>query len=277
MAMRRPRRVLRRSRRRPLRRSRPTLRRTFRKRTVRDRFQATSDINRGGWNFVKKPRLSYSQYRRKLWDSSNSEHKYRSNNCLPFTLVTGSFPQQMTVYWAARTFDSGGGNRFWQPAGGLVTGNEVPTTTDFGGGDIFVRGGVHRIAFSALSSNTHPTRVITWLCRTTSNGNIPSNPFVVSQGWDPSLPDPALAATSPDRDVYRFYKFWGCQETMLKPGESFERSVPHKCQKIDQDQHINLRERDFWIIAVQNPATTAGNTVAAMISWNLSFTADRVI
>lgn len=274
MAMRRMRRFRRRSR--PFRRT--TLRRRYgrkRPRSLRDRFQATSDINRGGWNFKRK-RFNPKAYRKALWRSSEAGQKYRTANAVASILATPLNRFNMNAYWIARIQDSGGGSRFWQDAGGLYVGNEVPVTTDFGGSDLFIRGGVTRILFSNPIGG-FPVRVCTWLAKTTQNGTPPANPFGVPQGWDPSLPDEALLPTDPNRDVYKFYTFWGAQDTILKPGEVFERSVPIKAQKVDQDQWINTRGRDFWIVAVQNVATNNTLSVDCTTSWNASFTGDRVV
>lgn len=251
------------------------MKRYGRRRVLRDTFQATSDINRGGFNFKRK-RFSPRKWARDNWKASESAQKFRSHNAIPSLFATPAPYQQCAVYFAARVPDSGGGNRFWQVAGGLVTNNDVPATTDYGGGDLFIRGGVSRIQVSNSVANDNPVKVVTWLARTTVNGNIPTNPFTVSHGWDPSLPDPALLATDPNRDVYKLYKFWGCQETMLKPGESFERAVKIRSQKIDQDQWIGLRGRDFWIILVQSTTGATADQVQVSFAWNLSFTADRI-
>lgn len=269
MRYRRPRRIV--------RRRRFVKRRPFqRRRLVRDTFQATSDINRGGWNF-KRRRFNPTKWKRDMWKSSNAAQKYRSQNALPFTVSTPTAYQQCNVIFVARIPDAGGGSRFWQVAGGLVTNNDTPATTDFGGGDFFLRGGLSRLQITNPSTVDNPVRVSTWLCRTTVNGGIPVNPFTVSHGWDPSLPDPALLATNPDRDVYKFYKFWGCQDVLLKPGETFERVTPIKAQKVDQDQWIGLRNRDFWIILVQSTSGVTSDQLQISAAWNTSFTGDRVV
>lgn len=263
-------------RRRPVRsRRRYGMKRFGRRRVRRDYFQATSDINRGGFNFLRKKRLPYKVWAKRMFKSSDVQQKYRSNNSIPGSASAAVTPQQQNIYISAIVPDSGGGNRFWQVAGGLVTNNDTPTTTDFGGGDLFIRGGVCRICFN--NNGNENVKVTTWRLKTTVNGGLPTTPFVTSQGWDPSLPDPALLSTDPNRDVYKLYKFWGAREVMLKPGESFERAEKIRAQKVDQDQWINLRSRDFWCIAVENIENITATTLNIVQSWNLSFTGDRVI
>lgn len=274
MAMRRMRRFRRRSR--PFRRS--TLRRSRfsgRKRSRFDGFAASTDVNTARINFKRK-RFNPKRYRRQLWRASESAQKFRSNNIGTTLLANAASPQQGQVYWLACVPDAGGGARFWQVAGGLITNNDTPATTDFGGGDLFIRGGVCTLTISTALANTQAVKVIVWRARTTVNGNIPSNPYTVSQGWDPSLPDPALLATDPNRDVYKLYKAFGMMEVMLTPGQMFSRSFKLRSQKIDQDQWIGLRSRDFWIIYVQNPISVSAQALNAVASWNLAFTADRI-
>ncbi|AXH77841.1 MAG: putative capsid protein [Himalivirus chandais] len=275
MAMRARRRFARRSR--PFRRSRVRRRVIRRKpRTVRDRYQATSDINRGGWNFRRK-RFNPRAARRANWRASEAAQKYRSNNAEDLDIPTAAFTQQQSVNFIAFPYDQSGGQRFWQVAGGLITNNDTPATTDFGGGDLFIRGGSTRFQITNSAVNTGAVRVTTWLAKTTVNGGIPISGFIASQGWDPSLPDPALAATDPNRDVYKLYKFWGCQESMLKPGESMERIAPIPSMKVDQDQWINNRGRPFLIVALQRLGIDGAILCDVNLSFNLSFTADRVV
>lgn len=240
-----------------------------------DHFAATSNINRGGIRFGKKPKFNAKQWRKRMWRASETQQKYRSNNAINASLISAAAANQMNIHIFALVQDSGGGNRFWQPAGGLVTGNEVPATIDFGGSDLFVRGGSNRITFT--NNNTSVMRIITWRGHIGKNGIVPTNPFVVSQGWDPSLPNPALLATDPERDAWKNYKFWGAQEVMLKPQESFERCERVPAQKIDQDQWVNNRSRNFWFVAVQNITANVAINAIVNTSWNLAFTGDRVI
>ncbi|AXH76967.1 MAG: coat protein [Himalivirus halles] len=266
------------------RRSRPFRRATLRRRTgfkrprsARDSVAATSDINRGRWGFKRK-RLNPRVYRQRLWASSEAGQKYRSNNSIPGLPITANAPQNARVAFNAVIPDAGGGNRFWQPAGGLVGSNEVPVGTDFGGSDLFIRGGVARIEFSNPAVNTQPVQVNLWRLKTTVNGGPPPTiGFVVSNSWDPSLPDPLISLTSPDRDTYKFYKFWGHRDFILKPGEVMEFTERIKSMKIDQDQWINNRNRDFWLYSLRNVNNIDPMAVSVISSWNLSFTGDRVI
>jgi len=268
------------------RRSRPFRRTTLRRRpfgkrtavrSLKDRFQATSDINRGGWNFRKKPRFSASRWKKQLWDASSAAQKYRSNNALLLAAVNsnsaGVVPFKR-VHFVARTTDAAAA-RFYQTAGGLIDTDGVSATTTFGGGDLFIRGGQNTVQFTNPVASGVTFKIETWMVRTTDNGTPPANPFDAVLTWDPSLPDAALAAGDPNADVWKFYKFWGMQSTMLKAGESFERTVPIKSQKIDQDQHINNRNRDFWCYTIQNMTTSAVLPCLIVTGWNLTFTGDR--
>lgn len=241
-----------------------------------DKFSSSILVNQGGVNYKRKRKVPYSVYRRRLFNASTAAQKYRTNNTgNVVSLATTADNTQFNVFFQALVLDAGSGLRFWQPAGGLVTGNETPSTTDFGGSDLFLRGGTCRLNLSNTGVNS--TRVVTWRGRTTINGGVPANPFSTPQGWDPSLPNPALLATDPERDVWKNFRFWGAREVILKPGESFERVEVVRAQKIDQDQWINNRNRDIWIIAVQNQSTDAVNIITETSSYNLAFTGDRVI
>nr|QJI53707.1 MAG: capsid protein [Cressdnaviricota sp.] len=251
--------------------------RTFARRSVKDRFQATSDINRGGWNFRKKPKFNARRWKKQLWDASSAAQKYRSNNSVTFAVIdsnSAAVVAQKRVYFTARTRDAAGA-RFYQTAGGLVDIDGVSVTTTFGGGDLFIRGGQNTIQFANAAASPSAIKVETWLVRTTDNGGPPANPFDASLTWDPSLPDAALAPGDPNADVWKFYKFWGMSSTMLKPGEVFERTVPIRPQKIDQDQHINNRNRDFWCYTIQSMSAAGVNPLIITSAWNLSFTGDR--
>jgi len=280
MAMRKMSRRSRRSRpyRRTTLRRRPYGKRTAARAGLQDRYQATSDINRGGWNFKKKPRFNARKWKKQLWDASSAVQKYRSNNALLLAAVNsnsaGVTPFKR-VHFVARVTDAGAA-RFYQVAGGLIDLDGVSATTSFGGGDLFIRGGQTSLQFTNPAASGVAFKVETWLVRTTDNGNPVANPFDVSLTWDPSLPDPSLVSGDPNNDVWKFYKFWGMQSTMLKPGESFERTVPIRSQKIDQDQHIFNRNRDFWCYTIQNMTTAAVLPLLIISSWNLSFTGDRV-
>lgn len=241
-----------------------------------DKFTASSSVNRGGIRYGKKPRFNPRKWRLNMWKASETQQKYRSNNAITAALTSAATQQQGNVHVFAMVQDAGGGSRFWQPAGGLVTGNEVPATVDFGGSDLFVRGGSNRILFTNNNA-TLTLRVITWRGHISKNGAVPVNPFVASQGWDPSLPNPALLATDPERDVWKNYKFWGAQDVILKPNESFERSERIPTHKIDQDQWVNNRSRNFWFVFIQNTNTAVAAPLQVTTSWNLAFTGDRVI
>nr|QTE03371.1 MAG: capsid protein [Grus japonensis CRESS-DNA-virus sp.] len=264
----------RRSVRRPVRRRRWTKfpRRTkYRRYGLQDKYAATSSINRGGTLFRKKP-FNPRVWRRRLQSASDASPHYRSNNALPFSFSSALVIQQAIVHMIAMVPDAGGGNRFWETAGGLVRQDNLPLATDFGGGDLFLRGG--KCNLSLVNNTTVLLKIRVWKGKTTENGTFLSTPSVaVADSWDPSLPTDLLGA----QDTWRLYKIFWNQEYLLKPTEGVSLTHYLRARKIDQDSWINLRSREFWIVSVQNLATNAAVTMSAVsASWNLSFSADRI-
>jgi hypothetical protein len=206
--------------------------------------------------------------------SSDALYKHRSNNAIPEILATPAVVQQGNVYFLPCIADLAvPGSQFWTTGGGLVIKDFDDGFTSFGGGNLFVRGGKASLTMTNLAANTAPVKVTSWRARTTINGNVLASPFVASQSWDPSLPDPAGAAVN--ADTYKFYKFWDSKEIILKPGETFERTTFIKAQKVEQTNFSSFISRDIWIIMLQNPMTNAAQNIETVHSHNISFTADR--
>ena len=206
MAMRRMSRFRRRSR--PFRRT--TLRRPSRLRAPqtgrsgqKDSYlTATGGSSAGGWNYKRK-RFNKKRWVRQLRTASDALQKHRSNNALPFILPSAIVSQQMRVnFYAGITEPAATG--FWQTAGGLVVLDGDTAATDFGGGDLYIRGGKCTITITNLSANGSIIKLRTWKIRTTGNGAVLASNFVVSQDWDPSLPDPLVPNTRIPGDFINF-------------------------------------------------------------------------
>jgi len=269
------------------RRSRPIRRTTLRRRFTKsvnnigragnkDRYlTSTSGSSAGGWNYKRK-RLNKRAWVRRMQAASNAEQKHRSNNALPFTFPSALVRQQQRVFFVPIITDINA-SPFWTAAGGLVNNDGDTVATDFGSGDLYLRGGKGTISFTntlATNINNGPSlKVRTWRARTTAFGIPLSTPFVVSQDWDPTLPDPALG----NQDTWRLYTILDNVDVILKSGETYERSAPLRQMKIDQSAHLSNQSREFWIIAVGNMSTNVQADLQVVTSHNLSFTGDRVI
>jgi len=116
-------------------------------------------------------------------------------------------------------------------------------------------------------------KVRTWRVRTTRNGTVLPSNFLVSQDWDPTLPDPA----TPNVDTWRLYRAFDNVDVILRPGETYERSMHLPSQKLDVTGYNANQNRDFWCVCVQNVSTNVNNPASAVTSHNLSFTGDRVV
>lgn len=238
-------------------------------RPYRDAFGASSATNKAGWNY-KKQRTN-GNWKRELWKDSDAALKYRSNNSGAFALTTPSAPDDGSVNFIPMIFD-GAANPFWTIGGGTVQ-MDTGTAPTFAA-KLFIRGGISTFVFTNLT--VRPIFLRTWRCRSTVNGSVPTAAFTVAQGWDPSLPNPALPVTSLERDVWKNYKFWGNVDTLVETGKSIERTAKIRASRVDMDAHVNGRSRDFWVFYVQNPWDGTTVTAGVTVSHNLTFTGDRL-
>jgi len=230
---------------------------------------STSGSSAGGWNYKRK-RLNKRAYVRKLQNASNDSQKHRSNNALNFVLPSALVTQQYVIHWLQCIQDTVL-NNFWTTGGGLVVNDGDDAATSFGLADLFLRGGKCTMT---LSNNTQTQlKVRTWRIRTTSQGNVLASGTIVSADWDPSLP----LSISPNVDTWRLYSFFDNVDVILKPGESYERTMILPSRRIDQQAHVTLGNRDFWCVAVQNLSGIGASSISAVLSHNLTFTGDRVI
>lgn len=273
-------------RRRLSRRSRPLRRTTLRRRSRgvnnigrsgnKDQYlTSTAGSSAGGWNYKRK-RLNKRAWVRRMQAASNAGQKHRSNNALQFTFNTALVRQQQRVFFVPCITDTVA-NPFWTTLGGLVVNDGDSATTSFGDGDLYLRGGKSTLTLTntltANINNGDSVKVRTWRCRTTTFGVPLATPFIVSQDWDPTLPDPALGNT----DTWRLYKILDNVDVILKANETYERSTVLRSMKVDQSAHLANQSREFWIVSVGNISNNVATNIQAITSHNLSFTGDRTV
>lgn len=232
----------------------------------------TSSVNQdvGTLNYRRKP-LNKALWKKRLWNASNASVKYRSNNSFLFTLASATAQQLVEVHALLALNDSSTPNRFWETAGGLLDTSGASVTTDFGNGDIFIRGGTYTITFTNTTGVVFNINI--WDARSKENGSLITTPFSASRGWDPSLQDVALVG---DQDITRFYNFWNQRSVLLNPDESVQFTRKIMPCKIQESNWINFRMRDLWLMSIGNLTTAAAANVSVTTAFNLSFTADRI-
>lgn len=274
MAMRR----MRRSRRAPVRRNRFRSRKGFGRRRIigrtafgrgKDGIMSTTLMNTGAWNYKRKrfnPRLA----RRRMIAASDASSKSRTYATITGTASTGVAVGSQNVYFRALVEDAAGGLRFWQAGGGLVFQDGGSATTDFGGNDLFVRGG--RVSHSFHNNSVVDIKLRTWVAKTSRNGSIPTNPVAVPSAWDPSLPTTSLV-----EDIYRLYSFRDELSVIIKPGEAWERTSFVAPQKVDQSLWIANQNRDFFIYSLENMTSAVAATLQVVANYNLTFTGDKTV
>lgn len=233
---------------------------------------STHGSSAGGWNYKNK-RLNKRKFRRERQIASDAAQHHRSNNCIAGVYGSALATQQGRISFIPVIADTIPNPSFWQTTGGLVVADGDTAATDFGGGDLWIRGGKATITLSNPMTSANVMKYRTWRCRTTALGLPPSNLFVASQDWDPSLPDVALATY----DAWRYYKFFDNVDYITQPGETVERSIVLLPRKIDQTGHQASQNRDFWIVQTQNLTAGTNQNTNVLISHNLTFTGDRVI
>lgn len=265
MAMRRPR-VIRR-RRAPRRRRRLVRRRVGA--AKKDRFAASAQINLGGWNYTNnRKRLSRRALKNQQYKASTAAQHFRSNNAVPITVTSPANRQQGNTFYIPWIADGiAVGTRFWEAGGGLITLDGASATTDFGSGDLFMRGG--KATLTIENAALTPMIVRTWKIRSKRTGfPVTANPK--SQDWDPSIPGAGL-------DFQQFYSFYDNIDYIIRPGDCVQRVTRIPSGKIDQSQYIIDNEKNAWIVYIQNPGVAAVGTVEMVHSHNLSFTGDRTV
>lgn len=282
MAMRSRRRVVRR--RRPFVRRRRNVMRSRRSGAGSSKWTGAIGYGRPGSNNFRKKKFSKSAFKRRMKIASDSMDKHRSNAALFFnTVVTPSSPTAMNLYMFQMIQDTTA-VPFWTTAGGLVPRHGDSATTDFGGGDLFIRGGTSLLTLQnssgAGSTSGGTIKVMTWRARTLAYGspNILSTPgtgAVVPVSWEPSLP---YSTVDPYVDPYRLYHFSDEMTFFLKPGEVVERTAYIAAQKINQFAFgTDKNYRDFWIVCLQNVGTNTALSFTPTIGHNITFTGDRVV
>lgn len=266
-------------------RVRPRFRRTVRRPIGRRRFPMKRQVDKymtstggssaGHVNFKRKRfnARAFAVQRRK---ASDHEAHHRSNNALNFgSIGTAAVPQQQNVNFLSCISDYIGLTPgFWQTSNGLVLNDGDDLLSNFGGNDLFLRGGITTLTITNPSEAARSIKVRTWRARTTPNSSLANTTsFITSQDWDPSL----VNAATPDSDPWKLYKFWDNVDVILKPGDTYERRDFLKARKIDQSVHNAFQNRDFWIVALQNMTSNSVIQPVIIISHNLSFTGDRVV
>jgi hypothetical protein len=245
-------------------------RRPFKSTNKQDKFASSSLINAGGWNYKRK-KFNPRAARRKLISASDAQQKHRSMFSVTGTAVTGVALGTQNVYFRAAIEDAGGGLRFWQTGGGLVVKDGDSPTTSFGGGDLFIRGGL--VSHSFHNNGVVDVKLRTWRARTTKNSSVPPNPAATSSAWDPSIP---LTGATIEDPINQF-KFWDEVSVFLKPGEVWERKWFQRAEKIDQTTWIANADREQIIYSLENMTSIVASTIQVVASYNLSFTGDRDI
>lgn len=226
----------------------------------------SSLMNQSAWDYKRKP-FNKRKFVRRLKAASDAATHHRSIASVTGVATTAIVLGQQNVFFRALVEDAGGGLRFWQTAGGLVTADGDTATTSFGGGDLFLRGGLCKHSFH--NNGVVDVKLRTWVGRTTLNGQFPAAAFSVSNAWDPSV---TPVGFNDPRDKYSFRKE---MTVILKPGEAWERADFVGAQKIDQDQWINNLNRDIFIYSLENMTSVVASTLQVVANYNLSFTGDR--
>jgi len=246
----------------------------------------------GSANYRRK-RVSRRTIKRRRIAASDAALHHRSTNTTVAAFNTAVSVGTSAVHFMFLVPDNvvSGTTRggFWTTVGGLIPRHGDSTATDFGNGDLFIRGGKSTLVVTNLSAQPGfaagaPILVRTWRGRTKTRPSSPLFPQLgvgattaaVRGGWDPSIP--TQSGSTIDDDPYRQFSFWDMKTIHLESGQSFERIAFIRSQKVSPDTWWNDNGfRDFWIIMVQ----TLVNGSAAPYQWqvtdNLSFSGDRVI
>lgn len=199
---------------------------------------------------IRRKRGGYRKYKRMLWDASTMSTHYRSFIARDATVTTpaSNLTLQTTIGHVIP-------NSFWLTAGGAVT-----SLTPVADSDIYIRGGMAKLAFGNDSGEN--VNVAVWMCRTTPKGAIPGS-SAPAVGWDPTV----------NVDFQSDFRVLFKREFVLAPTEA--QIIQHKirAEKLDTSMFNLEYNRDFWYIAVSS-VTTSAAVVQVTASHNLSYTID---
>lgn len=243
---------------------------------VRKDFQASTGgagVMRSG--FRRKRRLGRRAYKRKLFNASSDQFKFRSVLSSVATDLTPVNIRQGNVQILRMVTDNTT-TGFWEINGGLVPRHDTGTA-GFGNGDLFIRGGLASI--TVYCGGAVPLTLTIWKIHTKADANLTMFPSAVQMGWEPSLPTFGVAvdAAGATEDPWRQYSFWGAETVILQPGQTFTRTAPLKTGKISKRQWLTGLNRDYWMYMISDMDDGVASSVTILRTHNLSFTGDRTV
>jgi len=227
----------------------------------RDYSFSTRSVGGTGVSYKAK-RVSRSNYKKILWDSSILRVKYRGSNTQHTAISTPANYTQKTVVVLQSLFNNGG--NFWTAGGGAVNpnGGTIPTFV----GNLTLRGGMisFRISNSidTVSTNAGPITVEVMLLQT-------------GPGFDPAALPSVQNLMQDETFITDFQTKIGRikwrKTIILKEGDSVAYEHRLSVRKVDLDDHPNGLNQLYWYMSASNLDTAVAKVVDYSIGFNLSF------
>lgn len=224
---------------------------------------------------TKRLPLTKKAWRRQLWRESLTQQKYKST--LVTTTTTSTPSTAVDCVWAVHeVFDNS--NPPWTSAGGLNpvnNGAAVPTLSPV---KVVFRGGKIWASVSHPSTATDDARVvIQWIYPrqqvTRFFSTIRTNMPIVD--WQTNIPttQPIGWKLQQAGDYEQYYhQPVREKEILLKPGDSFEDSMPIRIKRIDAESFTNGLDSNVRLVTyVSNVNAAAAQTLRVTKSYNVSF------
>lgn len=221
---------------------------------LRRTTQLTTQLGNVGFNRYRGRKLPHRRYISSLFNASRHQEHFRSAITVINTETTGAASGTFLGYLFFIN------DAFWTAGGGLVSA-DVNTPT-FGGGDLFIRGGLSTLCITNTSDTI--MEVTIWSATTTHEGFSVTDDTTIDRAYDPSILS----------DFQTIYRFGGNTSTLLKPGESTKRLGRIRQDKIDQTLYTLGKRRSLWIYKIVVLGAETAKTASVEQRHNLSFTGD---